>query len=362
MSTKGYSFAPTRLDAMAWDGAVKDMTAFASVTITCLVTPDTPYTVYGGPGEDAQQSRGVTIGAEGRYDIPGAEWLSLDGGSGGSFTISGAQSSPVLPPGSEVSIAGLDPSLPSRIVPAYKVQSASFAGLTPGVQTRPNGQLVVDAADYSEAILAITDNTGGNTLTFGQSHDGSNFTSLYGQAINFGYDTLVTNTTTGTSFYRFTDFHQYIEIRISNFVSGGSVSVSLILRSAKGSSTYVQASSRAIPQNKASRCPTPLRIFSAATDNVTLVKGSEAVLNQLALENVGASTVYFKLYNKATAPGSGDTPVETIALSPLAPIYREILQGNPFSSGLGYRITTGVADNDVGSVALGQVLGRLGYS
>lgn len=102
---------------------------------------------------------------------------------------------------------------------------------------------------------------------------------------------------------------------------------------------------------------TPFILNSAATTNDTLVLTGTSGLQAFHAFNNGAAIAYVKLYNKATAPTSSDTPAMVIPIPaggvspPLTPGFH----GFRFALGLGLRITTGVADNDTGAVALGQV-------
>lgn len=63
--------------------------------------------------------------------------------------------------------------------------------------------------------------------------------------------------------------------------------------------------------------------------------------------NLDGTTIYLKIYNKATAPTVGtDTPVMTIPIPTLQTIEPVWAGGIDFSAGIGVGATTGVADND----------------
>ena len=78
-----------------------------------------------------------------------------------------------------------------------------------------------------------------------------------------------------------------------------------------------------------------------------LVITGRKMLFGIIVTNVDATTVYLKLYNKATAPSVGtDTPKMTIAIPTMVVVPIEILGGIEFPLGIGVGCTTGAADND----------------
>lgn len=93
-----------------------------------------------------------------------------------------------------------------------------------------------------------------------------------------------------------------------------------------------------------------------------LVKAKPGGVSGWFLFNVATSIRYLKLYNKATAPLSSDTPLMTIDIpaglgANLPPGPGEI----DFTVGIGYRVTTGVADNDTGAPTANDVQLNLFY-
>jgi hypothetical protein len=97
------------------------------------------------------------------------------------------------------------------------------------------------------------------------------------------------------------------------------------------------------------------RLLSAAASvNATVVKASGGMLVGVQGHNARTSAVYLKLYDKATAPSQADTPVKTIYL----PASTSFSLNVPFvfSVGIGYRLTTGGADNDTGALTGGDIL------
>lgn len=105
---------------------------------------------------------------------------------------------------------------------------------------------------------------------------------------------------------------------------------------------------------------TEFALISAASTNSTLIKNAATNLFEISVFNPTAAIVYFKIYNKATAPTVGtDVPRLTFPV----PINGEKVinfgtLGKRFALGLGIGITLGQAATDVAAVAVGiQVSG-----
>ena len=110
---------------------------------------------------------------------------------------------------------------------------------------------------------------------------------------------------------------------------------------------------------------TPYHYVAAAGANQDSqsVKGSAGTLYGVQLGNVAAAARFVKLYDKATAPTSADTPVKTL-IAPASggsnvPIPA---QGIAFAAGIAFRVTTGMADNDTGAATAGDVVVDLDYA
>ena len=106
---------------------------------------------------------------------------------------------------------------------------------------------------------------------------------------------------------------------------------------------------------------TPYFINSVATTNGTLVLTGTSGLQAFFATNIGASDVWVKLYNKATAPTVGTDVPEMVIRVPangqveLSPGF----SGYRFALGLGIAITGAAADSDTTTVAAGQVKVKL---
>lgn len=98
-------------------------------------------------------------------------------------------------------------------------------------------------------------------------------------------------------------------------------------------------------------------VSAAASVNATLVKNSAGVVYRISGYNANAAARYLKLYDKATAPTVGtDTPIWTEYLAPQSKFEISLPAGLYLATGIGYGLTTGVADNDTGALTAADVL------
>src|SRR4051812_11748720 len=91
------------------------------------------------------------------------------------------------------------------------------------------------------------------------------------------------------------------------------------------------------------------------------VKASAGQVGGWFLSNNASSVRYVKLYDKATAPTSGDTPKLTLLVPANSAANVLAVAGIDFTVGLGVRVTTGVADNDTGAPTANDVVVNLFY-
>jgi len=95
-------------------------------------------------------------------------------------------------------------------------------------------------------------------------------------------------------------------------------------------------------------------LSAAASDNATLIQAGPGYVHGISGTN-GAAISYLKIYDKATAPASTDTPRRTIQLPVNAPFTFDSSMGVFFTKGIGYRITAAAADADATSVSAAAV-------
>lgn len=106
------------------------------------------------------------------------------------------------------------------------------------------------------------------------------------------------------------------------------------------------------------------RTISAATTNATVVKATPGKVHKVIVSNINVAARYLKLYNKATAPTVGtDVPVITLLLPALSQQQLDLSDlGLQFSAGIGFALTTGVADADTGAVSAAEHVVNILYA
>jgi hypothetical protein len=92
-----------------------------------------------------------------------------------------------------------------------------------------------------------------------------------------------------------------------------------------------------------------------------VVKSSAGEVGGWHLANNSASIRYVKVYNKAAAPTSADTPQLTIPLPANSAANVLAPAGIDFTAGIGLRGTTGIADNDTGAPTANDIVANLFY-
>lgn len=104
---------------------------------------------------------------------------------------------------------------------------------------------------------------------------------------------------------------------------------------------------------------TAYTMTTGATTNAAVIKATAGNLNEITIANTSASTIFVKLYNKATvAPTVGtDVPIVTIPVVAGATVALEFGRyGKRFSSGIGLAVTAAMASADTTAVAAGSLV------
>jgi hypothetical protein len=117
-----------------------------------------------------------------------------------------------------------------------------------------------------------------------------------------------------------------------------------------------------VPDSNGVNGYTNYRAISAGTTNATAVRGQACCLYALECYNSNAAVRYIKLYNKATTPTVGtDTPFKTLGIPPNGNLIISYSNGHSFVNGLGFALTTGIADSDTGAVGINDIAVNIMY-
>lgn len=211
------------------------------------------------------------------------------------------------------------------------------------------------------------------TVTFEGSVDGTTFFPLpaYGNSSGFQLAGAYTNPPTQLFYVGGGPGLKVVRGRCSAFTSGSTILVGAADASQAMSLTGVATLNSTIASSAGSGVTsqtgalTKHRLLSAASTNLTSVKGSAGNLYAISVANDGATKAFLKLYDKATAPvPASDTPARVILLPPNSMQFFSFTEFNRFNfgTGLGYGIVGLIADNDTTAVAAAQVALDLQYA
>lgn len=95
-----------------------------------------------------------------------------------------------------------------------------------------------------------------------------------------------------------------------------------------------------------------------------VLKAGPGILFDIYASNLSTVSAYVKVYNQTTAPASTDTPALRFQIPPVASggeLNISSRCGYFFSTGISYRVTTGIADNDTASPAATTYLVNFGW-
>jgi hypothetical protein len=90
-------------------------------------------------------------------------------------------------------------------------------------------------------------------------------------------------------------------------------------------------------------------------------KASAGVVYGLTVTNSNTSARYIKLYNLASGATSASTVYRRYMIPAGGGIREEFPYGVTFTTGIGFRLTTGAADNNAGAVAADEIMVNLDY-
>jgi len=101
---------------------------------------------------------------------------------------------------------------------------------------------------------------------------------------------------------------------------------------------------------------------SAATTNATSLKATAGQVYEACVNSNAAYPVFFKLYNKASAPTVGtDTPVKVLQAQAGVPACMRTEEGFAFATGIAWALTKGITDADATAVAASDGTVEIAY-
>ena len=107
----------------------------------------------------------------------------------------------------------------------------------------------------------------------------------------------------------------------------------------------------------------------AANQDSTVLKASAGNVYNIQVANIGSSLAWLKLYNSSTGPTSGSTPVKVIpipanstAANGAGTVISYGSLGLSFSSGISFRVSTGIANSDATAVSSSNIIINIDYN
>ena len=91
------------------------------------------------------------------------------------------------------------------------------------------------------------------------------------------------------------------------------------------------------------------------------IKSSPGEVGGWFISNQATAARYVKLYDKATAPSSSDTPLLTLAIPASSAANVLSVSGIDFKNGIGIRATVNIADNDTTAPTANDVVTCIFY-
>lgn len=262
---------------------------------------------------------------------------------------------------------------------AAAATAVSGAGAVAG-----NGFVAVDVSNSSNVVFHVN-NTGTAAMAAGQfafeasldSTTGTDGTWFAIQAVASNANTIVTNTGTlsiaigaghTVAWECSVNGNMWVRIRCTTSATTNAAARWSILRGVYATEPIPAAQVSATQPVSGSvtstpATPTAYTLSGAATTNAAVVKATAGTLYSILVSNTAASTVFLKLYNKATAPTVGtDVPVAVVPV-PASGLQQLSLGalGHRFGAGIGIAITAGAADTDTAAITASTAKVFLSY-
>ena len=277
--------------------------------------------------------------------------------------------------GVKTMVSALD-RLPVTLSNSIVIGQAAQTAVVNNILEPTAGATATDVLPQSSFSIQVVSTGTAGTYIFEGSNDNVNFVAVpvFNQSsiIPVPINTFITATASSIMYVGACKF-RYLRLRIVTAITGGSIQafsnyseLPLALTQqpiGNGTAANLVATVSSVTTSGTPTAPaTPYILNSLATTNGALILTGTSGLHAFYASNIGATTAYVKLYNKATAPTVGTDvpamviPVPSNATDGLGTATLPIgTNGFRFALGLGIAVTGGVADSDTTAVAAGQV-------
>jgi len=157
---------------------------------------------------------------------------------------------------------------------------------------------------------------------------------------------------------------------IAGAVSAGKIQANITNSSVPVTGTFWQTTQPMTTVPSTTNGLTPYRSLptGATNQDSTVIKSSAGTLFGIQASSIASSAVWLKLYDTATAPTSSSTPVKTILIPANTTSANGAgnnlnlsTMGVKFTSGIAFRVSTGISDSDATAVTTGTLAINFDY-
>lgn len=214
---------------------------------------------------------------------------------------------------------------------------------------------ITDLSQYSALRIGISGTFVG-TISYQSSFDGVLWISQ--PLTQGGTSGIIGSTTTVPGIAWGPIGSRYFRLLLSAYTSGSAtIAIQYISAALAPSAVGLNAGSNLIGGTyiATGSSPSAFSTTGAASTNATSVKTSSGSLFEISVSNPTASPVFFKFYNKASAPTVGtDVPILTIPVPAGGTAIESFgANGKRLTTGLAWALTGAVAATDTAAVAAG---------
>jgi hypothetical protein len=270
--------------------------------------------------------------------------------------------------------------LPVTELPLVLIGQATQTATVNNILTPTASATGISVSGYRCAAVQVVSTGTAGTFIFEQSNDNVNWVALpvFNNALTTGAVITAAITATASAIiYSIPIRANFLRLRIATTITGGSIqaftrvsteswtpSISTISNGPNtiGVSGTVTVTSTRITPNAADGHSSHYHLISAASTNDTLVLTGARAIGLITATNINVAARYLKIYNKATAPTSADTPIMTILLPPGQTVVVGGTSPIRVPLGLGIRLTTGIAIADTAAVAASEHAVSIAYT